>query len=509
MMAGCVMIALILLLRTFALKRLPKWLFRALWLITAARMLLPCAIPLTVKVPAVQTVRLPRAVLHSAAETVPVTVEKVGMQIFPWETVLTAVYLAGVIVITGFFLFSCVRLNRIARRAEAQTLCGISVRVGKGFDSPFSCGFLNPVIFVPSHMLSLETKQLECILAHEMCHIRRHDLPAKWLILAAVCVHWWNPMAWLMLRYANRDLELACDEAASSGSDRAAYALCLIAAEEVRSAAPTAFFGAPAIRERIECIMNRKHLTVCSFICAAAILAAATPFFVRIEAVPEESAAASADVTEAEIIADDTTEASYAAEGETDEVTNHEVSEGEIIYDAEYEVDEVTNHEVSVNEIIYDAEYEVDEGLICEEFSVSEESDAECESSLEMAFPLTAEYRISQGFSDSHPAVDLAAAKDSDILAVMDGTVITARPDYTLGNYLEIDHGNGLVTTYAHCTRFYVKAGDTVKAGDVIAAVGRTGMATGPHLHFAISEGGVPVMPEGLFDPADFPKKPF
>lgn len=95
-----------------------------------------------------------------------------------------------------------------------------------------------------------------------------------------------------------------------------------------------------------------------------------------------------------------------------------------------------------------------------------------------------------------HSGVDFPARSGTQILASGGGRVIHAgyRKDY--GYTVEIDHGNGLVTRYAHCSRLFVKSGEVVAPGQRIAAVGSTGRSTGAHLHFEVLENGLYANPE-------------
>jgi murein DD-endopeptidase MepM/ murein hydrolase activator NlpD len=74
--------------------------------------------------------------------------------------------------------------------------------------------------------------------------------------------------------------------------------------------------------------------------------------------------------------------------------------------------------------------------------------------------------------------------------------VVTQELHPAYGNMIEIDHGNNLVTRYAHASRVWVKKGDLVKRGQKIAEVGTTGRSTGPHLHFEVLVQGVPQNPQ-------------
>ncbi|MDB5802026.1 MAG: peptidase [Rhodocyclales bacterium] len=89
-----------------------------------------------------------------------------------------------------------------------------------------------------------------------------------------------------------------------------------------------------------------------------------------------------------------------------------------------------------------------------------------------------------------HPGLDFAAPIGSDIYAAGGGRVRFAAFQSELGNMVEIDHGNGLISRYAHSSKLYVKEGDIVAPGQRIAAVGSTGRSTGPHLHFEILHEG-------------------
>lgn len=86
----------------------------------------------------------------------------------------------------------------------------------------------------------------------------------------------------------------------------------------------------------------------------------------------------------------------------------------------------------------------------------------------------------------NHYGVDIAADEGENIYAVMAGDVDVAEKSDSYGNYVVINHGNDIKTLYAHCSKLYVKEGQHVEKGEIIAAVGSTGDSTGNHLHFEI-----------------------
>lgn len=99
-----------------------------------------------------------------------------------------------------------------------------------------------------------------------------------------------------------------------------------------------------------------------------------------------------------------------------------------------------------------------------------------------------------------HNGVDMAAPGGSPILAAYDGTVVAAGYSGTMGNYIYLNHGSGLVTIYMHASALYVSVGQDVSKGDKIAAVGTTGRSTGNHLHFGVRLNGSYVDPMGYFN---------
>lgn len=99
------------------------------------------------------------------------------------------------------------------------------------------------------------------------------------------------------------------------------------------------------------------------------------------------------------------------------------------------------------------------------------------------------------GASTYHQGIDIGASTGTGIYAAASGTVTEASYSSSRGYYVVISHGSGVSTVYMHCSELYVSAGDKVTQGETIAAVGSTGISTGPHLHFGVIEDGVYVNP--------------
>jgi murein DD-endopeptidase MepM/ murein hydrolase activator NlpD len=109
----------------------------------------------------------------------------------------------------------------------------------------------------------------------------------------------------------------------------------------------------------------------------------------------------------------------------------------------------------------------------------------------ERSDPITGERTMHWGY-------DFTGTPGTDVLSVASGVVTWAGPRATYGNTVEIDHGNGYITRYAHNKDLSVKAGDHVTAGQLIASLGSTGRVSGPHVHFEVIKDGARINPRNF-----------
>ena len=99
------------------------------------------------------------------------------------------------------------------------------------------------------------------------------------------------------------------------------------------------------------------------------------------------------------------------------------------------------------------------------------------------------------GMRSFHEGIDFPAEPGTVVVAAASGKVVAAEVHPQYGKMVEIDHGNGLISRYAHTSQLFVKVGELVMRGQRVATVGSTGRSTGPHLHFEVRLNGVPQDP--------------
>lgn len=169
--------------------------------------------------------------------------------------------------------------RRRLERGRRGTVRTVTVRVSDRTDVPLTYGIFQPVILLPKEIEQEGAKQpekLNYVFWHEYMHIRHGDCLLKLIVVAAVCMHWFNPLVWAMYVLINRDIELACDESVvrHCGIDsKALYADMLIGMEARKSGlAPfCSYFGRNAAEERIRAVMGIKKKSLGIAILAAGV----------------------------------------------------------------------------------------------------------------------------------------------------------------------------------------------------------------------------------------------
>lgn len=628
--AGAVLILAVALLRTAMGRALPRRALGLLWWAAALRLLLPWEAPCRLSVynlfaaggqtpaprPAgggVPVRLLPGTVAGGGAAMAPAVPASPGVS--PWALV----WLAGSLLLALWLAASYLRCRRtfcaslpagggyIARWQRDHPR--VSVRVSDRVSSPLAYGLVRPVILLPRGMDRGDETALGHILTHEYEHIRHLDGLTKLVLAAALCVHWWNPAVWLMVRLAGRDLELACDEAVVRRlGDPAAYARTLLAVEEARAGICPRFAQSP-VEERIKAMMKFQSRHVPVLVTAYALLLAVcvtTAFATSAKEPPRNPAEQLAESITCEggtvsftipegkaewelwisgrVLADGMDMSVHYLEEESADRSwepgeTYRFQVEDVVYDEltingtdgresididllaytprpeadisaeveavwaetlapylplglEYtfedpdgdgnglrmtfrgrEVRGIVDGETWITEHIGNGLFDQDAGevravyeggvLTGLEFLSEEEQAAfteQRESARDMVWPVTDFQCIASAFGPRanpggesvtvHDGIDIAAFAGTDIFAVLDGTVTESGFDSARGNYLLVDHGDGLETLYAQCQELCVEAGDRVEQGQVIAKVGSTGRSTGPHLHFEVRRDG-------------------
>ena len=160
----------------------------------------------------------------------------------------------------------------------------LAVRSSDLISSPLTYGILHPVILLPKKLDRNDQVALKYVLTHEYVHIRRFDAITKILFAAVLCIHWFNPLVWVMYVLANRDMELSCDAwviRMLGEKNRSSYALMLIKMEERRSGMSALYshLGKNAISERIEAIMKFRKTSILACAFALVLVVGATTAF--------------------------------------------------------------------------------------------------------------------------------------------------------------------------------------------------------------------------------------
>ena len=306
---GTVIILLIVVLRAVLINRLPKKTFLILWWIALIRLLVPFSIKSVTSIysllqsiysdinpvrTAQTTTFLP---IHGNMPEIANGLSEAMVQRTESISILSVIWLAGLLLCFGFFAVSyikCYREFRFSLPVENDILeawkekhplkRSLSIRQTETIAAPLSYGVIRPVILMPKNTEWKNIYQLRYVLEHEYVHIRRLDMLTKLIMIAAVCIHWFNPLVWVMYILFNRDLELSCDETVVCrfGMDiKSVYATTLISMEEKKSGLTPLCnsFSKNAIEERIRAIMKIKKTSKFAVIISAVLIICVTGGF--------------------------------------------------------------------------------------------------------------------------------------------------------------------------------------------------------------------------------------
>ena len=306
---GTVIILLIVVLRAVLINRLPKKTFLILWWIALIRLLVPFSIKSVTSIysllqsiysdinpvrTAQTTTFLP---IHGNMPEIANGLSEAMVQRTESISILSVIWLAGLLLCFGFFAVSyikCYREFRFSLPVENDILeawkekhplkRSLSIRQTETIAAPLSYGVIRPVILMPKNTEWKNIYQLRYVLEHEYVHIRRLDMLTKLIMIAAVCIHWFNPLVWVMYILFNRDLELSCDETVVRrfGMDiKSVYATALISMEEKKSGLTPLCnsFSKNEIEERIRAIMKIKKTSKFAVMISAVLVIGVTGGF--------------------------------------------------------------------------------------------------------------------------------------------------------------------------------------------------------------------------------------
>ena len=268
------LVVAVLILR-LVLKKAPKWVNVLLWGIVAVRLICPFSFESALSlIPSAET--FPEKIISGPSFDVQTGITPIDNRINDYlgdryfegvtvptnngnnvMTILTIVWIIGILLLVAYTVISYWRLNR---KVDTAVRYKDNIFQSENVSSPFVLGIINPRIYLP---FSMNEQDMEHVVAHEQAHIRRKDHWWKPLGFLLLTVHWFNPLMWLAYVLLCRDIELACDEKVIKelgNEQRADYTQALVACSVNRrmiAACPLAF-GEVGVKERVKSVMNYK-----------------------------------------------------------------------------------------------------------------------------------------------------------------------------------------------------------------------------------------------------------
>lgn len=400
-----------------------------------------------------------------------------------FTNVIGYIWVIGTALIFTYYFFSYsvfkYRLWKNSYPAPIITECINSsrVRTSNVISSPMLIGLFKPTLYFPDKELT--QVDIENILRHECIHIKRFDLPVKWICVIAKSLHWFNPAVYILTRKIADECEISCDIEATKSLDRESSArycetILSLISDSKKCISPALGMGDTKknLERRFRAIMKKKpvkrKVVVISVIAAGVIIISAL-----------------------------TASAVFGGRIERKE-KNADIGYETVVVYREPE----NNEDIATLRV----EKAVDDEDCAEKENRIFPSEDEKTPSIRV-HPITGEkaanneIEISQGFDkDNHPAVDYKLEEGTVITSPVDGTILAAEYNPDKGNQIEIECLDGTTKIiFAHLEKMFVAEGDRVTAGDTVGTVGTTGKSTGPHLHVEYYKDGKALNPVEVF----------
>lgn len=302
---GSVMILIVLFLRLLLKKKLPPMVFPALWGLVLVRLLVPFSLSSPLSAPLPSWLQQPVSYSSNAAVTGSVIVQEANTTALvngtqqATETLfaqpdfrpvaLAIVFALGCAATAGLLLVQKRRADRQLKDSllveQNATICdvlnqtklrNVLVMTNDHIASPLVKGIVSPRIYLPAGMDFANTTVLRHVMLHETMHIRRKDNWLKLVLLVTLCLHWYNPLVWLMAKMLCADLETACDAAVlrqSGEEQKNQYAYSLLTMAVAGRSGPLLYsaFSKTEVERRITGVL-RYHKTTMAVLAVSAVL---------------------------------------------------------------------------------------------------------------------------------------------------------------------------------------------------------------------------------------------
>ncbi len=384
---------------------------------------------------------------------------------------------------------SCSEINNLTSRK-------VRVRVSENISSPLVVGLIFPTLLLPKADIS--PMELKNVLSHEMTHLKRNDILYKWLVTFVKCVHWFNPVCYLIAKQIDTDCEIACDYEVvkqMNAEEERSYieTILILLAHGKRKNIPVTtgmVSDKKTLKRRFNMIKNKhntsKKMMVISIIIAVFLLSGAV---------------FASGVLQDEV--SDETEETVTMHSEQKNEKNTKIIEDEnVVIEEEKGTGKVVTVESHPALVPTEPNVKNDKDTIKESASINTEKREDitfikpCEGEISQEFeirnhPITGE-------KIAHQGIDIKADEGTVVASSISGNVKDVGFNSEKGNYIIVEQGN-VSTVYTHLKTSNVKIGDTVSAGDKIGEVGNSGMSTGAHLHFEVIVDGEYQNPELLY----------